>query len=93
MSDEQRANIVPELREGTPHSWLRILDLRIPESGSASVRPRKTPPDDTFHDQVIGRPRRANTHTKVELPLRTEVDIDRWKELLLLIFERVEAVQ
>src|ERR1022692_2198516 len=46
---------------------------------------------DAFHDQVIGGSGRANADAEVELPFGREIDIDRGKELLLLVFERVEA--
>src|SRR5580700_4141708 len=55
------------------------------------MRPGKAPPNNAFNDQVVGGPRGADAHAKVELPLRAEIDVDRRKELLLLIFERVEA--
>src|SRR5580692_2669762 len=55
------------------------------------MRPGKAPPNNAFNDQVVGGPRGADAHAKVELPLRAEIDVDRRKELLLLIFQRVEA--
>lgn len=65
-----------------------ILELRI-----ASVRPGKAASDDAFHDQMIGGARGADAYSKVELPLRAEINVDCWNELLLLIFERIKAIQ
>ena len=47
--------------------------------------PVETPPDNALYDQMIGRRGRADSHAKVELPLWTEVHINRGDKLLLLL--------
>jgi len=66
---------------------LRVLCLR------PRMRPRESPPHNAFHEQMIGRVRHPDTYSKVELPLRTEIDVDRRNDLLLLIAQRIKPRQ
>jgi Biopolymer transport protein ExbD/TolR len=45
---------------------------------------RRSAPENTRDDQVIGRSGCAHPNSKVEFPLRPQVDVDGWEELLLL---------
>jgi hypothetical protein len=56
-----------------------------------AVRPGKTPSDNAFDDEMVGRARGAHTHTEVELPLRPEIDVNGGEELLLLVFQGIES--
>ena len=75
-------------RRGEGFSRLRRLQL-----GSFCVGPRESPSHNTFHDEVVGGARRPDTYSEVEFPLGGEIDIDRGKELLLLIPECIKARQ
>src|SRR5215472_6802046 len=54
------------------------------------MRPREPPPDDAFDNQVIRGPRRADSNSEVDLPFGRDIEIDRRKELLLLIAHRIK---
>ena len=47
--------------------------------------------DDHFHNQVIRGSGDTNSDAEVELPVGREVEVNRGKELLLLIPHRIEA--
>lgn len=55
------------------------------------MRPGKTPSNNALHDQVIGGVRGTCADAEVKFPLRSEVQINRRKELLLLISKRIES--
>jgi hypothetical protein len=55
------------------------------------MRPGKSAADDALDDQVIGGARRSDADSEVELPLRTEIDVDAGEELLLLIAQSIES--
>ena len=63
------------------------------EPGGVAVYPGKAPPKNAPDDQVIGRSGRAHPNSKVEFPLRPQVVVDGWEELLLLILQGIETVQ
>ena len=53
----------------------------------------KSPSDDHFKDKMIGASGHSNAHTKVEFPLRRNVEVDGWKNLMLLFPLRIEAAE
>src|SRR5579863_450909 len=55
------------------------------------VRPRKAPADDALHDEMISGSGRTHTDSKIEFPLRPEVDVNTGEKLLLLISRWIEA--
>lgn len=57
------------------------------------VSPGKTPADNALDNQVIGRPGRTHSHSEVKFPLRPQVEVNGWEELLLLIFQWIETIQ
>ena len=44
-----------------------------------AVRPGKTPSDDAFDDEMVGRARAAHADTEVELALPPEIDVIDWQ--------------
>ena len=57
------------------------------------MRPREPSANNALDDQVVSGGRRPNPDSEIELPLRAEVDVNRGKELLLLLMQRVESSQ
>jgi hypothetical protein len=56
-----------------------------------AVRLGKTPSDNAFEDEMVGRARGAHTDTEVERPLRPEIEVNGGEELLLLVFQGIES--
>jgi hypothetical protein len=50
-----------------------------------AVGPGKPSPNNAFDNQMICCPGQAYSNPGVELPLRTEINVDGWKDLLLLL--------
>src|SRR5580698_6253259 len=50
----------------------------------------KTPTNDALNNQMIGGSSRADSHSKVELPLWSQIEVNGRNELLLLIPQRTE---
>ena len=57
----------------------------------ATARPGKTPTDDAFDDEMVGRAPGAHTDTEVGLPLRPEINVNVGEKLLLLVFQGIES--
>lgn len=53
--------------------------------------PFESATNDAFHDQMVGGASCSYADSKVEFPLRAEIDVDGREELLLLIAERIES--
>ena len=51
--------------------------------------PGESSSEDAFHGDVIRGTGRSDAHSEVELPLRSEIDVERRKKLLLLISEQL----
>src|SRR5260370_31256895 len=52
---------------------------------------RRPPPDDPLHHPPVRGRCRANPHPEVHLPRRRHVQVDRRKDLLLLVSQQVEV--
>src|SRR6266699_6125219 len=64
----------------------------IPACKPGSLLPEnKPPPNNHFYDQVIAAAGHANSHSKVELPFRRHVQVNRGKDLLRLLAKRIKV--
>jgi len=54
----------------------------MPRAVRKKVEP---PPQDHFDDQMIGASGESDSDAEIEFPLRTEIEIHRRKDLLLLL--------
>src|SRR5438874_340663 len=61
------------------------LFSRLPQRESAA--------DDTFYDQMVGRASYADSDAKVEFPFWRHIEVNRRKEVLLLLTKRIEAAE
>ena len=57
------------------------------------VRPGESPAEDALDDQMVSGSGRADPNSEVEFPLRPQIEINGREQLLLLILQRIEAVQ
>src|SRR5215813_5008212 len=53
--------------------------------------PTKPAADNGFDDQMVRRARDANADAKIQLPFRRHVQVNRWKDLLLLVRNWIKA--
>src|SRR6266436_9827086 len=51
----------------------------------------ETPPQDELDQQVVCAPREAESNAKIELPLGREIQVERWKKLMLLLADFAET--
>ncbi len=58
----------------------RLLSLVLPA-------PVETPAEDALDDPVIGRRGWSDADAEIDLPLRRDIEIDRRKDLLLLVVQ------
>ena len=49
------------------------------------MSPRKAPPQNALDNEMICGAGHPNTNAEIEFPLRSQIEIDSWKDLLLLI--------
>ena len=54
------------------------------------MSPREAAADDALHDEMIGGGCQSPANAKIELPLGRDVEIDRGKELVLLLADGIE---
>src|SRR5271166_3908435 len=78
--------LLSEFRANSCSSRLRAFLLRR----RAPLAPIEAPANDRFKQHMVGGPRHANPQTKVDLPLRRNIQIECRNKLLRLIREGIE---